>query len=75
MAGSTSQSHRHGTGNPTSTQSASAARNHPLFGVLDFIATRTTNNVSAIEAMDKRKEKLEESAIPLQNFRVNLNSC
>ena len=37
------------------------ARNHLLFGVLDFIAAKTQSNTSAIAAVDVRLEKLEDS--------------
>ena len=37
------------------------ARNHPLFGVLDFIAAKTQSNTSAIAAVDVRLEKLADS--------------
>lgn len=48
------------------------ARNHPLFGVLDFIAAKTQSNTSAIAAVDVRLEKLEDSVSRIAELQKEL---
>ena len=49
-----------------------AARNHPLFNILDFIATKTQSYSATLEAVDKRMQKLEDSVKTIVELQSEL---